>query len=839
MQSKYNIIGITPQPDLNNKTVRFALIGAIFIGSDNSVWQKVNKKYNRDINNWRLVNYLDFNFNINDKSIKLGNTVTIVEDNGIDIINSSNEIEFNLRVLDGVIDPVVDPGTDDLWIYINTVGNSIWYWYNNQWNTNSGGSTTLVNNGNGTYSYGAITWTGTDDQTSDEILVGTPLTNYPSALTVHDALEEIFTRLRNVAILEKIGTQFKNNSSNYKGTYTFNVTDITGVTNYNKYFRVGIYEVFSQVSVSNLTTAATQVLTPTILPSNGDLIILIVACETTGVTIGTPTGFTLVDSYPTPWGISVFTKTASGETGPYTATFSPNAGYRYIRMHILRSLGGHALIVNTSAKNTDASTLANPILCPALTSTKVYNYVLDSIIYDTNGRTYTDATGYSSVTNDPGLYELIIQSGFHNDVNIEQRSVALNGGSAYKVISLAVTEVTTTNKPSLTYLQTLPNGLYKITMNSSDGLGTTSTTLRYFNAKHFIFVNCYNNEGIYKTTLQSAFDYINNYDSTNADDYIIICKGTLGDTGTVTPIPLVNVIFLPNTTLNAQVIFSATSSWLYRWYGLDKHTCIITSNNSSYTIITGGGGNPTDLTISGFTIRNTNSAAVVYQINNTGILNARDCIFTAYDLSKVALYGGTLSSTIRLHNCIFNGQLYLSPSGSQKNVHNCIINVYNTIGLFIDSSVAIIDNVIINLTVDGTVLAAGIHILNQSQASINTIQNVKIIMSGASNSIYYNAPIIAGLFVRHQDTDQVTLDNIYIETDGIGIVAYTPTATNIKYTNFYIKAALGFARTSSTTVIVPVAWTNAELYNSILDVDTLGDVTIINVAPENNGNITI
>jgi hypothetical protein len=111
-------------------------------------------------------------------------------------------------------------------------------------------------------------------------------------------------------------------------------------------------------------------------------------------------------------------------------------------------------------------------------------------------------------------------------------------------------------------------------------------------------------------------------------------------------------------------------------------------------------------------------------------------------------------------------------------------------------------------------------------------------MSGASASIYYNAPVIAALHSVNADTEQITVDDIYIETDGIGIIATTPT-TNIKFTNLYMKAVLGFVRSSSNTNIVPVSWTNAELYNSVLDVDSLGDVTIINVAPENNGNITI
>lgn len=852
IKSKYNIIGNTPIPDISNSTVQYALIGAIFIGSDYSVWQKITTKFTQDINNWRLLNYLDFEFTINSSIITNNEVVTFESTESVPVTYnaSTHTITFNLHILTNTGTPTSTPTDNlgDLWIYIDTSTPQLYYWYNNSWNTDIS-SHSIIDNSDGTYTYNNVTWDGTDDQVTSEIPIGISITNYPAITNVHEALTTILSNPRNIGIITRLNNTFVNKSANYKGSDNYTVVNSSN-SNEIRYFKLGIYDVLSQSVVSSSATSGTLAITANVIPQNGDLIILTVICETSGVTIGTPSGFTLLDSYPTPWGISVFAKTANSETGTYTATFTPVAGYRYIQLHVLRSYAGNALVVDAISKNTDVNTTATSLNCQSLTSTKNYSYIYDSIILNNQARTYTQPTVCSVLTdNATAVYRAVFQNSIHQDSSVEQRIGTIStGGSDYKCISLCIVEDISNFKPTLFFTQTLPNGLYTINLTNTNISGVSNQTQLYFGMKRIIFVNCNNPDALINLPkLQDAFDYINNYDSANASSYMIVCSGTLGDTTTVTPTPQTTVVFLPNTTLNTgsnvALNLSHTTFFTYKFYGVDRNNCIITSSNSTNTIVGGSGTNTTDLFMSGMTVRNTgNGAAITFGTNAS--FDLKDCIITQNNLSKTVIdVTGTSNVTkYTIINCIINGSVFLAPLNVLKVIKNVTINAYNTTALILDGSASVFEDIVINISTDGTVRTHGLNYTNTNQSANALVRNIRIILTnttGVDNSSYYNAPLVSALIYRNTITTQKTIfDNIMINAQGIAIISTTPN-TNIKILNSTIKATYGFVYTNSTSALDPLSWTNAEIYNSLIDVDILGTITFNAGTPLNNHNILI
>jgi hypothetical protein len=167
-------------PDLLEDIVAFAAIGTFFIGANNDIYIRTIISNPVDVNDWIQIypnnDFSGYTFSdgTNDFEIINGDDVTIVTENGLYLLEASNHtFNFNSTYISGIINPVLPPLQPSLkWFYINVDNGTYWIWDNEWLNITNGGG--LVDNLDGTYTGGGVTFIGTDNQTALEIITPTP-----------------------------------------------------------------------------------------------------------------------------------------------------------------------------------------------------------------------------------------------------------------------------------------------------------------------------------------------------------------------------------------------------------------------------------------------------------------------------------------------------------------------------------------------------------------------------------------------------------------------------------------------------------------------------------------
>lgn len=165
MAHNSHINGLTPTPELSDPCVANAFIGAIFVGTTNRIFIRVDFTVPPDVDDWIELTNINggFTFEItdefaNDTTVEANDIINFNGINGITIKLDGQELIFNGHVLNGTSNPSATP-TDPTVVsfYLNRNTNKVYVWNPTAsiWVLVSGVETitTLVNNGNGTYTY--------------------------------------------------------------------------------------------------------------------------------------------------------------------------------------------------------------------------------------------------------------------------------------------------------------------------------------------------------------------------------------------------------------------------------------------------------------------------------------------------------------------------------------------------------------------------------------------------------------------------------------------------------------------------------------------------------------
>lgn len=165
MADKSHINGTTATPELDDPCVANAYIGAIFVGTTNRIFIRVDFTVPPEVEDWIELTNINggFTFEITDEFaqdtiVESNDVVNFAGINGITVKLDGQELIFNGHVLNGTSNPSgtpVDPTVVSFYLNRNTNKVYVWNPTASIWVLVSGVETitTLVNNGNGTYTY--------------------------------------------------------------------------------------------------------------------------------------------------------------------------------------------------------------------------------------------------------------------------------------------------------------------------------------------------------------------------------------------------------------------------------------------------------------------------------------------------------------------------------------------------------------------------------------------------------------------------------------------------------------------------------------------------------------
>lgn len=204
---KYNLnflSGDLPTPDIANEEIVNANIGAIFVGSEQDIYTKVQHTKPANISDWVKIyppaNSSQFNVDIDGiYTIPIGDILNFNGADGLYTKFESNALFISGNILSDNVPPTSIPTpTNRTYIYIDLTTNDVYINDNTSWLLLPVNTINIVDNLDGTFTYdGSNTFTGTDDQNTSEVTVSPTISG--ESLNLNTLLTTINTSFYNIS----------------------------------------------------------------------------------------------------------------------------------------------------------------------------------------------------------------------------------------------------------------------------------------------------------------------------------------------------------------------------------------------------------------------------------------------------------------------------------------------------------------------------------------------------------------------------------------------------------------------------------------------------------------
>lgn len=132
---KYRVVGDTETPDINDVCVCNAYIGALFVGTTNRIFTRVDESDPCNVNDWiELDQSAGYSYSIladdtNTKVVASGNTLTFDGINGLSTTISGNTVAFNGHLYATTANPSSAPSQpSQMSLHLNVLTNGLYLW---------------------------------------------------------------------------------------------------------------------------------------------------------------------------------------------------------------------------------------------------------------------------------------------------------------------------------------------------------------------------------------------------------------------------------------------------------------------------------------------------------------------------------------------------------------------------------------------------------------------------------------------------------------------------------------------------------------------------------------
>lgn len=369
-------------------------------------------------------------------------------------------------------------------------------------------------------------------------------------------------------------------------------------------------------------------------------------------------------------------------------------------------------------------------------------------------------------------------------------------------------------------------GNYEIVLTVTDALGHTATESRLVSVDRTLNVKgSYIDENGFDT-LAAAINWLTTNDSANADKYTIYINSLTSDSSPVTITNNAKIKFNAGGRIDVKLIIAANIGLEYNWSGVSQNFIAINSSLDNCIEVP------------------SNSKLYLNNLRINTNTNTKSCIINTggnsvtLDLFNVRLTGsGTGITSIDGVTTTANNVRITKSSIDTK----IGININKVTDLYIDSVVSYVTDQSMNLTNCTGVVKDSYFESTTTTSSMIILATSNLIFNSVFARFSNNAASSSFYAVMHISSSGLVLKLMHVTLDGNNssglIVLNSITSANISVSQSEIKGnvALGIYSTIPTSA----TWSNAKLYNNIIEGTINGSITYAPATTTGNNNTLI